>query len=127
MKKRMILFIAAILLLATAGSAFSAGSVKPDQLRFMAGPPGGNWFALGGALAELWSSKGMPHHEHHRRCRSQYYQHTQQKGEFGFSNTSMVAVGQKASDAPFKTPTDNIDHGKPVHPLHLFHRPERLR
>ncbi|MFY9430120.1 MAG: C4-dicarboxylate ABC transporter substrate-binding protein, partial [Acetomicrobium sp.] len=27
----------------------------PSQLRFMAGPPGGNWFALGGALADLWT------------------------------------------------------------------------
>ena len=27
----------------------------PDHLRFMAGPPGGNWFALGGSLADMWS------------------------------------------------------------------------
>jgi len=27
----------------------------PNQLKFMSGPPGGNWFALGTALAEMWS------------------------------------------------------------------------
>ena len=107
MKKRMILFIAAILLLATAGSAFSAATVKPDQLRFMAGPPGGNWFALGGALADLWTSKLIPTTSITGGAVANIINAHNGKGELGFSNTSMVAVGQKASDAPFKTSTDN--------------------
>ena len=60
MKKRVLLLAAVALIFTLTGSALSAQTVKPDQLRFMAGPPGGNWFALGGALADLWTSKLIP-------------------------------------------------------------------
>ena len=59
-------FIALFLTLAcvlAAGAVASAEVDKtgwPDQLRFMAGPPGGNWFALGTALAEMWTGAGLP-------------------------------------------------------------------
>ncbi|MGI6783991.1 MAG: hypothetical protein ACOX5A_07150 [Aminivibrio sp.] len=56
MKNRTFLLLALVLLLSFSGAASVSESVRPDQLRFLSGPPGGNWFALGGALADLWSS-----------------------------------------------------------------------
>lgn len=84
-----------------------AWAVKPDQLRFMAGPPGGNWFALGGALADLWSSKGLPTTSITGGAVANIINADKQKGELGFSNTSMVAVAQMGSEPPFKEPSKN--------------------
>ncbi len=107
MKKRVLVLAALALIFALSGSAVSAQTVKPDQLRFMAGPPGGNWFALGGALADLWTSKLIPTTSITGGAVANIINTHNAKGELGFSNTSMVAVGQKASDAPFKDPTGN--------------------
>ena len=52
MKKLAMLILARAMVLG-AGAQNKAG--WPDQLKFMAGPPGGNWFALGTALSEMWS------------------------------------------------------------------------
>ena len=57
------LFLISAMMIAIAPSngAFAATKAGwPDQLRVMAGPPGGNWFALGTALAETWTKEGMP-------------------------------------------------------------------
>ncbi|HOO88593.1 MAG TPA: C4-dicarboxylate ABC transporter substrate-binding protein, partial [Synergistales bacterium] len=57
MKRRVFLLLALVLVVSFSGTAFAAKEGWPDQLRFMAGPPGGNWFALGGALADMWSKE----------------------------------------------------------------------
>ena len=104
MKKRVLLAAALAFILTLTGSAFAA---RPDQLRFMAGPPGGNWFALGGALADLWTAKLIPTTSITGGAVANIINTDKGKGELGFSNTSMVAVAQKASDAPFKEPANN--------------------
>lgn len=107
MKKRAFSLAALVLLLALSGSAFASESVRPDQLRFLSGPPGGNWFALGGALADLWSSNLVPTTAITGGAVANIINTHNAKGEVGFSNTSMVAVGQKASDPTFKEKADN--------------------
>lgn len=107
MKKRAFSLAALVLLLALSGSAFASESIRPDQLRFLSGPPGGNWFALGGALADLWSSNLVPTTAITGGAVANIINTHNAKGEVGFSNTSMVAVGQKASDPTFKEKADN--------------------
>ncbi|NLK19486.1 MAG: TAXI family TRAP transporter solute-binding subunit [Synergistaceae bacterium] len=107
MKKRTFLLLALVLLLSFSGAASASESVRPDQLRFLSGPPGGNWFALGGALADLWSSNLVPTTAITGGAVANIINTHNAKGEVGFSNTSMVAVGQKASDPTFKEKADN--------------------
>lgn len=90
----------------TLGSA--AGADTPAQLKFMAGPPGGNWFALGGELADLWSKEVMPTTSVTGGAVANIINAHMRKGDLGFSNTSMIAVAQKGTDlGTFKTKSDN--------------------
>ncbi|MFY9383229.1 MAG: TAXI family TRAP transporter solute-binding subunit [Acetomicrobium sp.] len=79
----------------------------PSQLRFMAGPPGGNWFALGGALADLWTQTVIPTTSISGGAIANIINADKGKGDLGFSNTSMVAVAQKGGMPPFETPVEN--------------------
>ncbi len=79
----------------------------PDGLRFLAGPPGGNWFALGGALSEMWSHEVMPVTSGTGGGVSNIINIDRSKGDMGFS----VASLQSAADAgipPFKQKTTNV-------------------
>ena len=88
-----------------AGTAFAD---TPAQLKFMAGPPGGNWFALGGELADLWTKTVMPTTSITGGGVAKILMANFKKGDLGFSNTSMVAVAQNGSDlATFKQKTTN--------------------
>ncbi len=93
------------------GSLCAAGAAwadKPAQLRFMAGPPGGNWFALGGALADTWTNAGLPTTSITGGAIANIINANNRKGELGFSNTSMVAVAQKGNIAPFTDAMENV-------------------
>lgn len=70
----------------------------PTQLKFMSGPPGGNWNALGNSLANLWSKEVMPTTSVTGGAVGNIINANARKGDLGFSNTSMVAVAQKGSD-----------------------------
>ena len=95
-----------VVLSALWGSA--AGADTPAQLKFMAGPPGGNWFALGGELADLWSKEVMPTTSVTGGAVANIINAHMRKGDLGFSNTSMIAVAQKGTDlGTFKTKSDN--------------------
>jgi TRAP transporter TAXI family solute receptor len=107
MKKRAFSLAALLLLLVFSGAALASESVRPDQLRFLSGPPGGNWFALGGALSDLWSSEVVPTTAITGGAVANIINTHNAKGETAFSNTSMVAVAQKASDPTFKEVADN--------------------
>ena len=104
MKKRLLLAAVLVFVLTLTGSAIAS---RPDQLRFLSGPPGGNWFALGGALADLWTKELILTTAITGGAVANIINTDKSKGELGFSNTSMVAVAQKASDAPFKEPANN--------------------
>lgn len=100
-------FVILLLALTCVFSASMVAADTPDQLRFMAGPPGGNWFALGGALAELWSQKTVPTTSITGGAVANIINADKGKGDFGFSNTSMVAVAQKGAGAPFEEQVKN--------------------
>ncbi len=92
MKKLLALFV---LCSSLAGTALA---VTPSQLKFMAGPPGGNWFALGGSLADLWSKEVLPTTSVTGGGVSNIINAHAKKGDLGFSQTSMITVAQKGSD-----------------------------
>lgn len=88
--------------------AGTALAVTPSQLKFMAGPPGGNWFALGGGLADLWSKEIMPTTSVTGGAVANIINAHVKKGDLGFSNTSMIVVAQKGTDlGTFKQVTGN--------------------
>ncbi len=70
----------------------------PDQLRFMAGPPGGNWFALGTALADLWSKEVVNTSSSTGGGVSNIINADNRKGDFGFSVTSFLGAAMKGEE-----------------------------
>ncbi len=72
----------------------------PSQLKFTAGPPGGNWAALGGMFADLWTKEVMPTTSVTGGAVSNIINANVRKCDLGFSNTTMVAVAQKGTDLP---------------------------
>ncbi len=74
----------------------------PNQLRFMAGPPGGNWFALGTALSEMWTSEGLPQTTSSSGGGvSNILNANMKRGDLGFSVTSLLGAALKG-EADFK-------------------------
>src|SRR5690606_33396533 len=66
-----------------------------------------NWFALGGALADLWTQTVIPTTSISGGAIANIINADKGKGDLGFSNTSMVAVAQKGGMPPFETPVAN--------------------
>ena len=68
----------------------------PDQLRFMAGPPGGNWFALGTALADMWTNSDLPQTTSSTGGGvANIINAGSGKGDLGFSVTSLLGAAIK--------------------------------
>jgi len=78
------------MLVASLGAQNKAG--WPDQLKFMAGPPGGNWFALGTALSEMWSKNVLQTTSSTGGGVGNIVNVDQKKGDFGFSVVSLVGA-----------------------------------
>lgn len=106
MKRRVLLLLALALVVSFSGTAFAAKEGWPDQLRFMAGPPGGNWFALGGALADMWSKEVLQTTSITGGGVANVVNTDNTKGDLGFSVTSFVGAAGKGED-PFKAPAKN--------------------
>ena len=70
----------------------------PAQLRFMAGPPGGNWFALGTALADTWSKDVINTSSSSGGGVSNIINANTRKGDFGFSVTSFLGAAMKGEE-----------------------------
>ena len=70
----------------------------PAQLRFMAGPPGGNWFALGTALADIWSKDLVNTSSSTGGGVSNIINANSRKGDFGFSVTSFLGAAMKGEE-----------------------------
>ncbi len=96
--------VAAALVCAT---IVSVPASAQDQLRFSAGPPGGNWFALGGALAETWTKAGIPTSSGTGGGVSNVVNADRGKTDLGFSVTALVGAATKGED-PFKKAYDNV-------------------
>lgn len=64
----------------------------PDQLKFMSGPPGGNWFALGTALSEMWSKSVLQTTSSSGGGVSNILNADVKKGDFGFTVASLLGA-----------------------------------
>lgn len=107
MKRTCTILFAVLFIIAGTGLATAADKAGwPDQLKFMAGPPGGNWFALGGALSEMWSKAVLQTTSSSGGGVSNIVNSDLKKGDMGFSVTSMVGAAIKGDD-PFKKTADN--------------------
>lgn len=93
MKKLAILMIFAVLLSFAAVPADAAPKDNwPKQIKFMAGPPGGNWFALGSALADMWSKNVIQTTSSTGGGVSNIINADVKKGDLGFSVTSLLGA-----------------------------------
>lgn len=101
--RRVSLFLMAALVLAAPALAADVDRTGwPDQLRFMAGPPGGNWFALGTALAEMWTASGLPQTTSSSGGGvSNIVNADNGKGDLGFSVTSMLGAATQEGGVGF--------------------------
>ncbi|MEG2172068.1 MAG: TAXI family TRAP transporter solute-binding subunit [Desulfovibrionaceae bacterium] len=64
----------------------------PTQLRFMAGPPGGNWFALGTALSEMWTKDVLQTTNSTGGGVSNIINANLKKGDLGFTVNSFIGA-----------------------------------
>ena len=97
MKKsaRSLLAVLIVALLASCSSALDK-SGWPSQLRFLAGPPGGNWITLGDALCSVWTSSGLPQASSSQGAGvSNILNAHTRRGDLGFSVTSLVGAALK--------------------------------
>lgn len=95
MKKLAVLLLFVTLFSFSSVSAEAAPAPKqgwPQQLKFMAGPPGGNWFALGSALADMWSKNVLQTTSSTGGGVSNVINADVKKGDFGFSVTSLLGA-----------------------------------
>lgn len=83
-------------------------SAWPEHLRFMAGPPGGNWFALSTALSEMWTKEVLQSTNSTGGGVSNIINANLKKGDLGFTVNSFVGAavageedfrGRKAENA----------------------------
>ena len=95
MKKFVVFFLIAAAVMGV-GAQNKAG--WPDQLKFMAGPPGGNWFALGTALSELWSKNVVQTTSSTGGGVANILNTDLKKGDFGFSVVSLVGAALAAEE-----------------------------
>ena len=95
MKKLVVSFLIASAVMGV-GAQNKAG--WPDQLKFMAGPPGGNWFALGTSLSELWSKNVVQTTSSTGGGVANILNTDLKKGDFGFSVVSLVGAALAAEE-----------------------------
>ncbi len=90
----------AMFLAGTAGAADAKADKKgwPDQIRFMAGPPGGNWFALGTALADIWSKEVINTSSSTGGGVANIINTDVKKGDLGFSMTSFLGAAMNGEE-----------------------------
>ena len=96
MKKLAVLVLLALVVAFAAAPAMAAPKAGwPSQLKFMAGPPGGNWFALGSAFADMWSKNVLQTTSSSGGGVSNIINADVKKGDFGFSVTSLLGAAVK--------------------------------
>ncbi len=106
MRKFSIFMLALLLSLSLVSLGAAADKATwPDHLRFMAGPPGGNWFALGGALADMWSKEVLQTTSGTGGGVSNIVNADRGKGDFGLSVASVLGAAQKGEEG-FNKPVE---------------------
>ena len=110
MKKLAVFLLFVSLLAVTSAPAAAAPTPKagwPAQLKFMAGPPGGNWFALGSSLADMWSKNTISVTSSTGGGVSNIINANGHKGDFGFSVTSLLGAAIKGEQDFMGRPAKN--------------------
>ena len=110
MKKLAALVLFTVLFSFAAAPVFAAPAPKagwPQQLKFMAGPPGGNWFALGSAFSDMWSKNVIQTTSSSGGGVSNILNTNVKKGDFGFSVTSLLGAAVKGEQDFLGRPTAN--------------------
>lgn len=97
----------AIALSLACATLMSVTASAQEQLRFSAGPPGGNWFALGGALAETWTKVGIPTSSSTGGGIANVVNTDRGKTDLGFSVTALVGAAANGA-SPYKKKHDNV-------------------
>lgn len=106
-KKFTALLIAFFLIGCVGSLAFAAKSDWPPQLRFPSGPPGGTWFALGGALADMWTKSVIQVGSGSGGGTSNIVNVANGQADLGLSVTSVLGAAIKGID-PFKGPVKGV-------------------
>ncbi|MEJ5183842.1 MAG: TAXI family TRAP transporter solute-binding subunit [Rectinemataceae bacterium] len=88
--RKVLVCLMALALIAGAQAQSKAG--WPDQLKFMSGPPGGNWFALGTALSEMWSKNVIQTTSSSGGGVANILNADAKKGDFGFTVASLLGA-----------------------------------
>ncbi|TXT50019.1 MAG: TRAP transporter solute receptor TAXI family [Spirochaetes bacterium] len=94
--KKLAMLVLVLAIVLGVGAQNKAG--WPEQLKFMAGPPGGNWFALGTALSELWSKNVLQTTSSTGGGVANILNTDLKKGDFGFSVVSLVGAALAAEE-----------------------------
>ena len=111
MKKLAVLILLITVFAFASVPAFAAAPAPkagwPEQLKFMAGPPGGNWFALGSAFSDMWSKNVIQTTSSSGGGVSNIINANVKKGDFGFSVTSLLGAAIKGEQDFLGRPTSN--------------------
>lgn len=102
MKKLLAVFCSAFLL------ASMAHAAEVKQLRFMGGPPGGSWAALGPALCDIWTKEVIPSTSSTGGGVANIINANSGKGDFGFSVTSIMGAAILGEEDFAGRPADNV-------------------
>lgn len=93
MGKKYILGIVLVLFFISVTAGFAASKTTwPNRLRFMSGPSGGNWFALGAALGEMWSKNTIQTTSSSGGGIANIININSKKGDIGFSVTALLGA-----------------------------------
>ncbi|UZP68086.1 TAXI family TRAP transporter solute-binding subunit [Desulfovibrio mangrovi] len=111
MKRIILMFVLCVMTVIGSATAGTAGdnvdkSQWPDQLRFMAGPPGGTWFALGGVVSEMWTREVAPATSGTGGGVSNIVNVDRMKGDMGLTVASVLGAA-RAGEEPFKSQMQN--------------------
>lgn len=88
--------------------AATAHAAEVKQLRFMGGPPGGSWAALGPALCDIWTKEVIPSTSSTGGGVANILNANSGKGDFGFSVTSIMGAAIQGEEDFAGRPANNV-------------------
>ncbi|PID56204.1 C4-dicarboxylate ABC transporter substrate-binding protein [candidate division KSB3 bacterium] len=102
--KKMLCFIIVCLFISTGINHASAQ--RPDQLKFVAGPPGGTWFSMGGTISDVMTKEVIPTTSSTGGGVSNVVNISRGKADLGLS-AAVLGTPAKTGETPFKSPLPN--------------------
>ena len=102
--KKVLCLIVAVLFVSISFSQASAQ--RPDQLKFVAGPPGGTWFSMGGTISDVMTKEVIPTTSSTGGGVSNVVNISRGKADLGLS-AAVLGTPAKNGENPFKSPLPN--------------------